>query len=189
MVSKPLALMCMSLLICSGAAVQANSSKTRTTLFSNQTRVLDERVRQKENRAISFRAARVHAPTEIAGQGAYVSAARAAAARHQIPEWLFMRLVKQESNWRADARSHKGAIGLTQLMPQTARDLGVNPFDPLENLDGGARYLRQQYLTFGSWRLALAAYNAGPGAVKKHGGVPPFAETRAYVRKILDLPS
>jgi soluble lytic murein transglycosylase-like protein len=186
---KTLLLLCIPLLVCAPLGGEANSSKTRTSLFSNQTRLLDERARQKENRAISFRAARVHAPAEGLGQGAYVSAARAAAVRHQIPEWLFLRLVRQESNWRADARSHKGAIGLTQLMPQTARELGVNPHDPLENLEGGARYLREQYLTFGSWRLALAAYNAGPGAVRKHGGIPPYAETRAYVRKILDLPS
>ncbi|HAW47938.1 MAG TPA: lytic transglycosylase, partial [Roseovarius sp.] len=75
--------------------------------------------------------------------------------------------------------------GLAQLMPETARNLGVNPHDPRENLEGGARYLAEQYRTFGSWRLALAAYNAGPGAVTKHGGVPPYEETRNYVKVIL----
>ena len=152
---KPVWLVCIALLICGASESAANSSKTRSSLFSNQTRVLDERAREKENRAISFGALRVHAPSEFgadAGQGAYVSAARAAAQRHQIPEWLFMRLIRQESDWQVGARSHKGAIGLTQLMPNTARELGVNPFDPLENLEGGARYLRQQYVTFGSWR-------------------------------------
>ena len=69
-------------------------------------------------------------------------------------------------------------------MPGTARRLGVDPHDPHQNLDGGARYLRQQYDTFGSWRLALAAYNAGPKAVAKHNGVPPYRETRNYVRVI-----
>jgi soluble lytic murein transglycosylase-like protein len=69
-------------------------------------------------------------------------------------------------------------------MPQTARSLGVNPKDPAQNLEGGARYLKQQFLTFKSWRLALAAYNAGPGAVIKHGGVPPYRETKNYVKVI-----
>ena len=69
-------------------------------------------------------------------------------------------------------------------MPFTARKLGVDPHDPAQNLDGGARYLSQQYRTFGSWRLALAAYNAGPEAVRKYGGVPPYKETRNYVRVI-----
>ena len=101
-----------------------------------------------------------------------------------MPEDLFLRLVQQESNWNPSARSHKGAIGLAQLMPATARGLGVNPHDPRQNLEGGARYLRAQYDTFRSWRLALAAYNAGPQAVQKHNGVPPFRETRDYVRKI-----
>ena len=68
--------------------------------------------------------------------------------------------------------------------PGTAQYLRVNPRDPYQNLDGGARYLREQYETFGSWRLALAAYNAGPGAVQQHGGVPPYRETRNYVRVI-----
>ncbi|MEM8548652.1 MAG: lytic transglycosylase domain-containing protein, partial [Pseudomonadota bacterium] len=84
------------------------------------------------------------------------------------------------------ARSHKGAIGLAQLMPGTARYLGVDPHDPAENLDGGARYLMEQFRKFRSWRLALAAYNAGPAAVEKYGGVPPYRETRNYIRVILD---
>jgi soluble lytic murein transglycosylase-like protein len=111
--------------------------------------------------------------------------AKQAAQRHNIPESLFLRLVQQESGWRADAVSHKGAIGLAQLMPDTARMLGVNPNDPRQNLEGGARYLAEQYRKFGSWQLALAAYNAGPQAVEKYGGVPPFKETRNYVKVIL----
>jgi soluble lytic murein transglycosylase-like protein len=69
-------------------------------------------------------------------------------------------------------------------MPGTARKLRVDPADPKQNLEGGARYLKEQYRTFGTWRLALAAYNAGPGAVKKYGGVPPYTETRNYVKII-----
>ena len=75
-------------------------------------------------------------------------------------------------------------MGLAQLMPDTARALGVDPTDPGQNLDGGARYLRRQYDTFGTWDLALAAYNAGPGAVEQYGGIPPYAETQNYVRVI-----
>ncbi len=110
--------------------------------------------------------------------------AKDAARRHGVPEDLFLRLVQQESGWKPSARSHKGAIGLAQLMPGTARKLNVDPHDPYENLDGGARYLALQFRDFGSWRLALAAYNAGPGAVQKYGGVPPYRETKNYVRKI-----
>ena len=72
-------------------------------------------------------------------------------------------------------------------MPHTARLLRVDPADPRQNLEGGARYLMQQYRTFGTWKLALAAYNAGPGAVRKYGGVPPYAETRNYVKVIAGL--
>jgi soluble lytic murein transglycosylase-like protein len=118
-------------------------------------------------------------------RGKYASMASAAARKYGIPEDLFKKLVQQESNWNPRARSHAGAIGLAQLMPFTAKLLGVNPHDPKQNLEGGARYLKQQYRKFGSWRLALAAYNAGPGAVKKYGGIPPYRETQNYVRKIM----
>lgn len=118
-------------------------------------------------------------------RGIYLTAAKAAAQRHGIPQDLFLRLVQQESGFNPKARSHKGAIGLAQLMPATARQLGVDPHDPKQNLEGGARYLAQMYRKFGSWRLALAAYNAGPGAVEKHNGVPPYRETKNYVKVIL----
>lgn len=116
---------------------------------------------------------------------AYLELARNAARRHGVPEDLFLRLVAAESNWDSRAVSHAGAIGLAQLMPDTADLLGVNPHDPAQNLEGGARYLAMQYRNFRSWRLALAAYNAGPEAVNTHGGVPPFRETQNYVRRIL----
>ena len=92
----------------------------------------------------------------------------------------------RESRFRPNALSDKGAIGVMQLMPGTARDLGVDPHDPAQNIRGGALYLRRMLSTFnGDVRLALAAYNAGPAAVRKHGGVPPYAETQAYVASIL----
>jgi soluble lytic murein transglycosylase-like protein len=117
--------------------------------------------------------------------GPWLEVARAAARRHGIPEDLFLRLVQQESGWNTEAVSHAGAIGLAQLMPGTADLLGVNPHDPSQNLEAGARYLAMQYRAFRRWDHALAAYNAGPEAVRQHGGIPPYAETQDYVRIIL----
>ncbi len=108
------------------------------------------------------------------------------ARRYGVPVALFTALVWQESGFNERARSRAGARGLTQLMPGTARQLGVRKvYDPAQNLDGGARYLRAQLLRLRSKRLALAAYNAGPGAVRRFRGVPPYAETRTYVKRIL----
>lgn len=93
-------------------------------------------------------------------------------------------LVLAESRFCPTAVSRGGAIGLGQLMPGTAASLGVNPWDPLQNLWGTASYLRQKYLEFDDWTLALAAYNAGSGNVRKYGGVPPFQETRDYIQRV-----
>jgi soluble lytic murein transglycosylase-like protein len=108
----------------------------------------------------------------------------AAAKKHGIDPALLAGLVKQESGFNPNAGSPAGARGLTQLMPGTAAGLGVsNVLDPAQSLDGGAKYLRQQLDAFGGdVTRALAAYNAGPGAVQRYGGVPPYAETQNYVR-------
>jgi hypothetical protein len=103
-----------------------------------------------------------------------------------IPVSVFKSLISHESGWNPKARSPAGARGYGQLMPATARGLGVNPDDPYQNLLGSARYLKRQLTAFnGNVRMALAAYNAGPAAVKKYGGIPPYAETQAYVRNIM----
>lgn len=112
-----------------------------------------------------------------------------AAQKHDVDPDLLDALVQAESNYNPGAVSRMRAIGLTQLMPGTAQELGVtNPFDPVQNLNGGAKYLSQMIKQFdGDLSLALAAYNAGPGAVRKHGGIPPFDETRDYVDRVLKL--
>jgi soluble lytic murein transglycosylase-like protein len=102
-----------------------------------------------------------------------------------LPSGIVDAVIYQESRGRMNAVSPKGALGLMQLMPGTAAQLGVNPYDPDQNIRGGARYLRQQIDRFGSIPLALAAYNAGPGAVTKYGGIPPYRETQNYVATIL----
>lgn len=116
----------------------------------------------------------------------YDAAILRASARFGVPAELIKAVMLVESGMNPKARSPKGAQGLMQLMPGTAGDLGVdNAWDPEQNIMGGARYLAQQLDTFSDRRLALAAYNAGPGAVRRHGGVPPYAETQYYVTKVL----
>lgn len=184
------ALAVLGLVTGSAAAEVTVSSKARVALFKAQTRVLDGRAAQQYANSVRLQPQRVLAPAAAAPlytgtyRGEYLALARSAARRHGVPEDLFLRLVQHESGWNPQAVSHKGAIGLAQLMPETARRLGVDPRDPRENLEGGARYLRRQFDRFRSWRLALAAYNAGPEAVERHGGVPPYDETRTYVRRI-----
>jgi soluble lytic murein transglycosylase-like protein len=108
------------------------------------------------------------------------------AARFDLSPALIEAVVWQESRWQANARSPVGARGLAQLMPGTARDLGVDPDDPFANLEGGARYLREQLDRFdGDLEKALAAYNAGPGRVISAGGIPRIRETQSYVASIM----
>lgn len=111
---------------------------------------------------------------------------RTTAAKYGVDADLIHAVVQAESGYKSDCRSEAGAQGLMQLMPSTARSLGVrNAFDPAQNLDGGVRYLRQQIQRFGEIDLALAAYNAGPGAVSAHDGIPPYRETQAYVKRVM----
>ena len=108
-------------------------------------------------------------------------------AKYDVPAWLVRNVIRQESGGNVNARSPVGAMGLMQLMPGTAAELGVtDAYDPRQNVEGGTRYLRRMLDMFhGDVEKAVAAYNAGPGAVQRHGGVPPYAETQGYVRRIL----
>lgn len=124
---------------------------------------------------------------QLPGDGPrWAAAIEATAARHGIDGRLFAALVWSESGFNPGVVSHAGALGLAQLMPGTARGLGVDPHDPLQNLEGGARYLRTQLDTFGRVDLALAAYNAGPNRVHRAGGVPSIVETQVYVPRVLE---
>lgn len=123
-----------------------------------------------------------------ASQRPYAQEVSQAAARNDLPEALLHAVIRIESGYNPSARSVKGAAGLMQLMPDTAREMGVtNVWDPSANIQGGARYLKQLMVMFGNdVSLAVAAYNAGPAAVSKRGNViPPFAETQRYVPDVL----
>ena len=126
--------------------------------------------------------------SSVAGARARVLAIiRSAELRHALPGGLLDALISVESQYRSDAVSRAGAMGLAQLMPRTAQGLGVlNPFDERANVDGGARFLKAMLDKFGSITLALAAYNAGPSAVLRVGGIPANGETPAYVRKVFE---
>ena len=111
-----------------------------------------------------------------------------AAAKYNVDNKFLSAVAEVESGLNPDAISGAGAIGVMQLMPDTAASLGVNPYDTKQNIEGGAKYLRQMLDVFGGdVSKALAAYNAGPNAVKSYGGVPPYAETQNYVNRVLDI--
>lgn len=173
----------------------SGSTKSRSALFESQADLIDRKLKKQYSGSVK------HTPKYKKGEetaaaegipayrgsykGEYLEVAKAKARKHGVPEDLFLRLVQQESGWNVVAVSSKGATGLAQLMPGTAEILGVDISDPEANLDGGARYLRMMFDKFGSWELALAAYNAGPGAVEAYNGIPPYAETENYVKAIL----
>ena len=112
----------------------------------------------------------------------------AAARKFGVEPDLVRAIAMAESNMNQDARSNVGAIGVMQLMPETAGSLGVDPYDERQNINGGAKYIRQMLDQFnGNVKNAIAAYNAGPGAVQKYGGIPPYSETQNYVGRVMDF--
>ena len=125
------------------------------------------------------------APAAATGATPYAALFAKAGAEHGVSPALLRAVARAESGFDAGARSSAGAQGLMQLMPATAKSLGVDPLQPAQAVDGAARLLKSHLQRFGATELALAAYNAGPGAVAKHGGVPPYAETKAYVARVM----
>jgi soluble lytic murein transglycosylase-like protein len=174
----------------------SGSSKSRTAIFKSQSELIDKKLKKQYSGSVKYTPKYEKNKEETAGSGSipayrgsykgeYLEVAKTVARKHGVPEDLFLRLVQQESGWNPVAVSVKGATGLAQLMPETAEHLGVDINDAEENLEGGARYLRMMFDKFGTWELALAAYNAGPAAVEQHDGIPPYAETENYVKAIL----
>jgi soluble lytic murein transglycosylase-like protein len=171
------------------------STKSRAAIFDAQAELIDKKLKKQYSGSVKLTPKGKKKQDDLASggipayrgsyKGEYLEVAKTVARKHGVPEDLFLRLVQQESGWNPVAVSTKGATGLAQLMPDTAAHLGVDINDAEDNLDGGARYLRMMYDKFGTWELALAAYNAGPGAVEEHKGIPPFAETENYVKAIL----
>ena len=173
-------------LLADGLKIGGGTSN-RMALFGSQIKLLDGKLADQYSGSAKLKPKDDVSHVTYNGKyrGLYLAKAKAAAAAHGVPADVFLKLVSQESGWNPTVVSPKGAVGLAQLMPETAAHLGVDINDPEANLDGGARYLRMMYDRFGSWRLALAAYNAGPEAVDAAGGVPDYAETKAYVLAIL----
>lgn len=187
--------------LCGPGAVQAEglnitgSTKSRSAIFKSQSDLIEKKLSKQYSGSVKLtpKYKKGEEVAEAKGipayrgtyKGAYLEVAKTAARKHGVPEDLFLRLVQQESGWNPVAVSVKGATGLAQLMPETAKILGVDIHDAEQNLEGGARYLRMMFDKFGTWELALAAYNAGPGAVEQHDGIPPYEETKTYVKAIL----
>ncbi len=127
-------------------------------------------------------------PLSVPQDSAYLPVIQEAAGKYGVDPNLVSAVAEVESGYEQGAISATGAVGVMQLMPETAESLGVNPYDAAQNIEGGAKYLKQMLDTFGGdVRKAVAAYNAGPEAVREYGGVPPYSETQQYVSSVLDL--
>lgn len=167
-----------------------SGGKSRSSLLRSQFALLDGRLSQQYANSVRLKPgagkdSSVNVRYSGSYRGEYLAMAKAAARKYGVPEDMFLKLVQQESGWNPGAVSPRGAVGLAQLMPGTAEHLGVDETNPKDNLEGGARYLSMMFTRFGSWKLALAAYNAGPQAVEAAGGIPNIEETQNYVAAIL----
>lgn len=167
-----------------GDGTTDNSLSTLTNALSSQyanSNILNGSVQNTQKKASEV------ADQNIGGvKSPYDDIIKVASEKYGINEKVIKAVIKAESGFHANAKSPVGALGLMQLMPGTAKSMGVdNPLDPAQNIDGGCKYLKMMLDRFGSLELALAAYNAGPGSVKKYGGIPPFTETQNYVARII----
>jgi soluble lytic murein transglycosylase-like protein len=154
-----------------------NAVPSRNTGMTNAQRSKPQKSLQKTE---------LQTPRLPQGNSEIEEAIKQASLKHNVPENMIRSVIKAESNFNPRAVSPVGARGLMQLMPGTARELGVkDSFNVGQNIEGGTKYLRQMLDKFGDERKAIAAYNAGPGAVQKHGGIPPYRETQAYVKKVM----
>jgi soluble lytic murein transglycosylase-like protein len=165
---------------------QESQNRSALTLQDYRVQALPVRMRAQKQQA-AYEALMTSGNSDFKVPGSIQQVIDDAARKHQLPAKLLTAIIKVESNFNPRAVSSEGASGLMQLMPATARKLGVrNVFDIKQNIDGGSRYLKKMLDRYeGKLELALAAYNAGPGAVDKHGGVPPYQETRKYVKKVM----
>jgi soluble lytic murein transglycosylase-like protein len=176
---------CAFALVVCGAASSAHAAK-ELYRYTDSQGVVHFTDRQKDDRYVLMarpRGASYHRPTRSKVYDAVITTA---ALTYGVPAALVKAVIAAESAFDARAVSPKGAMGLMQLMPATAADLGVHePFRAADNVHGGTRYLRTLHDRYGDWTRTLAAYNAGPTAVDRYRGVPPYRETREYVERVL----
>ncbi|MBE9578494.1 MULTISPECIES: lytic transglycosylase domain-containing protein [Moraxella] len=165
--------------------VQQNASGTKKFTQISVTYYPDTKLHSNGNIPSTYNPTTAATPSRSANRNAYDHLIRAAAARHGVDPALVKAIIHTESAFNPNARSPVGAMGLMQLMPGTARDMGVsNAWDPVQNIEGGVKYIAWLQRQFRNRDHVVAAYNAGLGNVRKHGGIPPFRETQNYVRSV-----